>query len=449
MLNISLKKLPIFPHIKRFIVAYSGGLDSHVLLHALATEGEHLSDTKLVAVYVNHGLSPNSNLWAEHCTEQCAELGVRFQQVKVDASPLEGESPEAVAREVRYQAFANLMKEGDCLLTAHHQDDQAETLLIQLLRGAGPRGLAAMPVLADFAPGWHARPMLNLNRSELEIYSKEHCLSWVDDESNFDTGYDRNFLRHEVLPVLRKRFPAAAATMSRTSQLCAEAANLLADSARSDYPSIELGENKLSANDLYDLGELRARNVLLQWFRDHGFSTPTAAQMQRIWGDVICTADEICPLVSWSGVEIRRYRDVIHIGSEMVSHDVNQTFLWNMGDALVIAGLGTLACESHRVKRDAQILSEKLLAGRIADVRFRQGGEEIQPAGRRGHHSLKKLFQEEGIPPWERDRLPLLYVDDELIAVADLWVADEFIAEAGDLGFEISWEPEPRAGVSL
>ena len=449
MLSISLKNLPIFPQIRRFIVAYSGGLDSHVLLQALATEGEQLGDVTLVAVYVNHGLSPNSNLWAEHCAEQCEELGVKFQQVKVDASPVEGESPEAVAREVRYQAFADLMKEGDCLLTAHHQDDQAETLLIQLLRGAGPRGLAAMPVLTEFASGWHARPMLGVSRSELEAYSKDHGLSWVDDESNFDTGYDRNFLRHKILPLLKKRFPAAAATISRTSQLCAEAADLLANSARSEYQSIDLGENRLSANVLYDLGELCARNVLHQWFRDHKFPTPTAAQMQRIWEDVVCTSDESCPLVTWSEVEVRRYRDVIYVSMAKKPHDIKQVLQWDMVEPLFITEFGQLGCTGYRAKDNFQLLSEKLLAGKTIEVRFRQGGEEIQPAGRRGHHSLKKLFQEEGVPPWERDRLPLLFVDNELIAVADLWVADEFSAEAGDLGFKISWNSEPLPTVGL
>lgn len=441
MLKLILKDLPVFTDAKRFIVAYSGGLDSHVLLHAIAKESGQQVGAKILAVYVNHGLSPNSNLWAEHCEEQCSLLGVSFQQITVDASPLEGESPEAVAREVRYQAFADLVREGDCLLTAHHQDDQAETLLIQLLRGAGPRGLAAMPVLADFGLGWHARPMLDVDRSELEVYAHEHSLSWVDDESNFDTGYDRNYLRHEILPLLKKRFPAAAATISRTSQLCAEAADLLADSARSDYQSIDLGEDKLSANDLYELGELRARNVLHQWFRDHNFSTPTAAQMQRIWEDVICTADESCPLVTWSGVEVRRYRDVVYVSLAKTTHDAGQVLQWDMIEPLSIVNSGQLSCTGHRAKEDYQLLSEKLLAGRTIEVRFRQGGEEVQPAGRKGHHSLKKLFQEEGIPPWERERLPLLFVDNDLIAVADLWIADGFSAESGALGLEISWEP--------
>ncbi|WP_455216957.1 tRNA lysidine(34) synthetase TilS [Kaarinaea lacus] len=441
MLNITLHALPVFGEVKRFIVAYSGGLDSHVLLHALASDRERMGGAELIAIYVNHGLSPNSEQWAEHCEIQCNNLDVTFRQYKVDATPDEGESPEAVAREVRYNAFSEFMKPGDCLLTAHHQDDQAETLLIQLLRGAGPRGLAAMPVISDFASGWHARPMLGIGRAELEEYANMHKLQWVNDESNFDTGFDRNYLRHEVMPLLKQRFPSAAATLSRTSQLCAEAAELLAESARQDYRSVDLGENRLSVNDLYELGELRARNVLHQWFRDHGFATPAAAHMQRVWEDVVCTADDSCPLVSWHDVEVRRYRDVIYVSHEMKPHDASQELQWRIEEPLEITGLGLLTTKSQRADDGSLCLSEQLLAGRGVDVRFRQGGEEIQPAGRQGHHILKKLFQEEGIPPWERDRLPLLYLGDELIAVADLWIAEGFQAEPGSLGYAISWAP--------
>ena len=442
MLKLILHDLPVYSEVNRFIVAYSGGLDSHVLLHALASDREQLGDAELMAVYVNHGLSPNAEQWAEHCAQQCQSLDVTFRQYKVDATPEEGESPEAAARDVRYKVFEKFMMAGDCLLTAHHQDDQAETLLIQLLRGAGPRGLAAMPVLSEFAAGWQARPLLQVGRGDLEAYAREYNLTWVNDESNFDTGYDRNFLRHDVLPLLKSRFPAAAMTISRTSQLCAEAADLLADTARDDYATIDLGDNKLSANDLFDLGELRGRNVLHQWFRDRGFSTPSAAHMLRLWEDVVCTADESCPLVSWPGVEVRRYRDVIYISQEMTAHDVSEVLQWDMNEPLAIPCLGQLSCVSHRATEDNILLSEHLLAGKCLEVRFRQGGEEIQPVGREGHHSLKKLFQEEGVPPWERERLPLLYMDDELIAIADLWLAEGFTAPAGELGFEIAWLPD-------
>jgi tRNA(Ile)-lysidine synthase len=446
MFDFSLKNLPIFPQIKRFVVAYSGGMDSHVLLHAISSKYSEPDGIKVMAVHINHGLSENASEWSTHCAAQCEKLGVSYVCLDVDATPDAGESPEAAAREARYLAFAGLVKEGDCLLTAHHQDDQAETLLIQLLRGAGPRGLAAMPLVSDFEPGWHARPLLGVARKELEAYANKHHLNWIDDESNFDTGYDRNFLRHEILPLLKKRFPATASTLSRTSTLCAEAAELLANNARNDYQSTVIGDNRFSANALYDLGEIRVRNVLHQWFRDNNYPTPTAAHMQRIWEDVVCTSDESCPLVTWSEIEVRRYRDVIYVFMSLQSHDAKKVLRWNMDEPLVMDGLGQLSCVSHRAKDNNNLLSEKLLAGRVVETRFRQGGEEIKPAGRNGHHSLKKLFQEEGIVPWERDRLPLLYVDDELIAVADLWISDGYASNTGDLGYEIKWLPEEYIG---
>ena len=446
MFEFSLKNLPVFSQIRRFIVAYSGGLDSHVLLHMVAAKYEEVENLEVVAVHINHGLSKHASSWSAHCAAQCEKLGIPFNSISVDALPDTGESPEAAAREARYRAFTDLVKEGDCLLTAHHQDDQAETLLIQLLRGAGPRGLAAMPLMSDFGKGWHARPLLAVARGELESYAKENKLSWVDDESNFDTGFDRNFLRHKILPLLKKRFPAVSATLSRSASLCAEAADLLADSARNDYRSMLVGDNTFSANALYDLGEIRGRNVLHQWFRDNHYPTPTAAQMQRVWEDVVCTSGESCPLVTWSEVEVRRYRDVIYVSVAKKHHDIDQVLEWDMDEPLVVPGLGQLSCMSHRVKNNTFLLSEKLLAGKVIETRFRQGGEEIQPSGRDGHHSLKKLFQEKGIAPWERDRLPLLFVDDELIAVADLWIADAYTANAGDLGYKINWLPDKHPG---
>jgi len=212
------------------IIAYSGGLDSHVLLHAVAAMRAELTGCEFIAVHINHGLSEKAGQWTKHCANQCEVLNITFAHINVDAKNKTGESPEAVAREVRYQAFREFMQPGDCLLTAHHQDDQAETLLIQLLRGAGPRGLAAMPYYSDFAEGWHARPLLNFSRDELHEYAQQtfsqNQSAWIDDESNSDTRFDRNFLRHEIIPKLKARFPGMAATLSRSAGLCAEASGL-------------------------------------------------------------------------------------------------------------------------------------------------------------------------------------------------------------------------------
>lgn len=435
-----LAELPQFPDITRYLVAYSGGLDSHVLLDSLSQARDLLKNAVIEAVHVNHQLSPNAKQWAGHCEQQCATLGVPLHQLSVDAQAQKGESPEAAARNARYQAFAELMQKGDCLLTAHHQDDQAETLLLQLLRGAGPKGLASMPQSAEFATGRHVRPLLNVNRTVLQEYAAEHALDWIDDESNFDTGFDRNFLRHEIMPKLKTRFPAAAETLSRSASLCAEAAELLTASAMADIDAVKHDGERLSVSRLLALGETRARNVLHEWIHSAGFPVPNAAQMQRIWHDVMCSAEDSCPVVSWPGVEMRRYRDAIFINIPISEFDARQTFTWSFETNLKIAELGTLSSS----KTIGQGIAVERVTGKAVEVRFRQGGETLQPVGREGHHALKKLFQEVGVPPWQRMRLPLLFIEDELAAVPEYWVAQEFAAGPEQQGMLPVWTPECR-----
>lgn len=435
MLKLPLSNLPFLANVKRFVIAYSGGLDSHVLLHSISRLRASLDGRDIIALHVDHGLSQKSDQWSRHCAAQCEALGVPFVDIKVDAKPESGESPEAAAREARYQAFNEFMQACDCLLTAHHQDDQAETLLLQLLRGAGPRGLAAMPSFARFSMGWHARPLLGYSNDELHVYAQQVGLSWIDDESNSDTRFDRNFLRHEIMPLLKTRFPGVAATLSRSASLCAEAAGLLEEAAAADLTQVQLSQEALSVSGLQGLGETRARNLMHQWCRGRGLPTPTAAQMQCVWDEVIGAAEDSEPLVSWPGGEVRRYRDALFLNAPLQKHDVGQCLPWDGQQALMIPGLGRLTAEPMLGKG---IVSSALL-DRNVEIRFRQGGEQLRPAGRHGRHALKKLFQEAGIPPWQRERIPLLYVDDQLLAVAGLWVADEVAVPAGEEGMCLLW----------
>jgi len=434
-----LKNFPFWEETKRFIIAYSGGLDSHVLLHSIASLRNELGNRKFIALHINHGLSEKSDEWTVHCKTQCAALGIVFKNINVNAKTETGESPEAVAREARYRAFHEFMQQGDCLLTAHHQDDQAETLLIQLLRGAGPRGLAAMPAYAAFAGGWHARPLLAHSRDELHEYAQQAQLSWIDDESNSDTRFDRNFLRHEIMPKLKSRFPGMASTLSRSASLCAEAAELLADAAVNDLAQVRLSEQSLSVSGLQAMGEVRARNLLQHWCREQGrdrkLPTPSAAQLQCIWDEVIGAGPDCDPLVSWAGAEARRYRDTLFIDAPLSAHDAGLRLAWDWQQGLLIPDLGELQCE----RMVGQGVSPDALRGRAVEVRFRQGGEQLRPAGRVGHHALRKLFQEVGTPPWLRDRIPLLYADDQLLAVAGLWVAHEAVAQPDEQGVCLVW----------
>lgn len=430
-----LAALPAGIGVRRYWVAFSGGLDSLMLLHGMAALRERLGDVELRAVHVDHGLSLNAGHWSAQCVSQCETLSVPLELRRVNAAPQAGQSPEAAARDARYGVLAALVEEGDCLLTAHHQDDQAETLLLQLLRGAGPKGLAAMPPLAKFAQGWHARPLLNFRRDELHHYADAHGLNWVEDESNFDTGYDRNFLRHEIMPRLKQRFPAAAATISRSARLCAEAAEVLAESAQRDLVAVLRDGGMLSVSALRDIGEARAARVLHEWIGQQGLPSPTAAQTAAIWREVIGAAEDATPLVQWEGGEVRRYRDDLYAHAPLPAHDAAQEFYWNLRADLEIPGVGTLsATRTQGEGLDASRLEEKTLR-----VAFRQGGESLRPKGRKETHSLKHLLQDAGVPPWKRERIPLLWLGDELIAVAGLWISEEFSAKAGEPGVAVEF----------
>lgn len=441
--------LALAPGAAGYWVAFSGGLDSQVLLHALAARRARLP-APLAAVHVNHNLQPDALVWAEHCRAACAGLGVPYRAVSVDAHPAPGESPEAAARAARYRALAGAVPAGGVLLTAHHRDDQAETLLLQLLRGAGPRGLAAMPAATDPAtanaaraerqrnPGYPVRlvrPLLECSRDDLQAYARAHGLKWIDDPSNLRTDYDRNYLRHEILPRLRVRWPSLSATLARAARHQAEAAALLDDLAASDART-SAGEypGSLSVSALLRLSAPRRANLLRHWLHGRGAPLPASAVLARIDRDLLRAAPDARPLVRWAGIRLRRYRDVLTLDDLDEEGDPSRCLDWDMTRALMLPG-GTLrAAAAH----GAGVARRHLADGRC-QVRFRQGGERLRPAGRREHHTLKHLFQDAGVPPWERARVPLIHCGGTLIAVAGYWVCEGFQAAPDEPGVRFLW----------
>ena len=471
------------PSTRRYWIGYSGGRDSSVLLHALAGLRPHLpGDLEICAVHVDHGLSPHAGAWSQHCATVCAALTIPCQILRVSAKPQSGESPEAAARAARYQAIIALLAPGDVLLTAHHQEDQAETLLLQLLRGAGPHGLAAMPAHTPLGQGWLARPLLDVTAVELANYAEQHKLSWVEDPSNFDTDFDRNYLRHNVIPNLTRQWPAVSRTLSRAAAHAAEAANLLDALADRDMLQVQgPTPDTLSVSGLLTLDEARQRNVLRRWFKRLNLSVPTTVHLQHIQHDILHAAADSVPHVRWGnmgtrhhpratacsyqgaavpgnqgavapvnqgagapcnqgaaapgyqGAEARRYRDLIYAMLPLPAHDTNATLTWDMLQPLVLHDIGMLTATSTL----GEGIKVSLLAATSVTVRFRQGGERCRPAGRGHTHELRKLFQERGIPPWQRDRLPLIYIGDELAAVANLWVCEPFQATHNEPGMVV------------
>jgi tRNA(Ile)-lysidine synthase len=407
VLRDSLRRLP---PASRYLVAYSGGLDSHVLLHALtALRGEGLPE--MLAVHVHHGLSPHADAWTAHCEAVCASLDVPLEVIRVDAGAAAGESPEAAARSARYRALEAVLGAGEGLLTAHHRRDQAETLLLQLLRGAGPAGLAAMPRWQPLGAGWHGRPLLDADRGQLEDYARTHGLRWVEDDSNLDTRFDRNLLRNRVMPILRERWPSLDETLSRVAVHQAEALGLLGDLARDDMEALR-GEvtGTLSVAALGALRPARVRNALRFWLMEKGLPLPSRVRLQSVLDDVLTAGPDSTPLVAWEGGEIRRYRDALYAMTPRPDHDPHQCFPWDGRSDLPIPSLG-LTLTAHGLL-DQGVTPE---AHESYMVTFRKGGESLRVRGQT--RELKKLMQERGVPPWERDRVPLVYRGEELVAV--------------------------------
>jgi tRNA(Ile)-lysidine synthase len=424
------------PASARYWLAYSGGLDSTVLLHALSQLAEQLP-APLSVIHVDHGLSANSSIWSAQCRLQCEALGVVMheQQVNVDRR---GRGLEAAAREARYAAFSTMLGEGEMLLTAHHQDDQAETLLLQLMRGGGVRGLAAMPEYRPFATGWLGRPLLGFSREALQVYAEAQGLAWIEDPSNFDTTLERNFLRHGLLPLLQQRRTGIKTILARSAGHFAESSELLDELAAQDL-ELAAGVAGLSILALRTLSVARQRNLLRYWLRHLGRSIPDSRNLQRILDEVLPAAEDAAPLVSWRGTELRRYRDVLYAMPPLTPvPDGWEPQPWN-GEAVVIlpVGLG----EVRMVREEGHGLREALL--RMAEVTIggRRGGEAMALPGRDGHHALKKLYQEAAIPPWERGRRPLIFIDGQLAQVAGLWSDSRFVCGGNEQGIRFEWSP--------
>lgn len=415
-------------------MALSGGLDSRVLLEAMAALRVVL-DLPLLAAHVDHGLHPDSGAWAAFCAETCAGLGVPLHTLRMDARAPPGASPEAYARTLRYQALRGVVGAGDVLMIGHHRDDQAETVLLQLLRSAGPHGLAAMPRCTSWEGAWLCRPLLDFPRQALREFAVARGLRWIEDPSNDSARFERNFLRHQVIPILGRRWPAIARTLAQAADRQADAAAVLDTMASEDLQGVRCGgEGALSASAMRALSLPRRRNLLRAWLRAAGLPPPPAGRLRELAGPFLDAARDRQPRVSWSGVEVRRYRDAVHAMPAVVAPHPVHVFPWDLRERLALP-CGVLYVEAAV----GAGLKQALCRPGTVTVRWRGGGERCRPAGHSHTRPLKRLFQEAGIPPWRRDRLPLVYLGDRLAAVAGLWVCEPFAADPGEPGWALRW----------
>lgn len=425
------------PPARRYVIAYSGGLDSRVLLQLCAESRTSPEAPVFTAIHVHHGLHPDADDWAEHCENVCGDLAVPFRWLRVDAKPQPGLSPEEVARNARYAALAMALDAGDTLLTAQHQDDQAETFLLQLMRGAGLAGLSAMPERAPLGRGFLLRPLLQCSHQDIQAFAEQRGIRWRDDPSNRDLNFDRNYLRHQVVPLLRARWPAFGAAVGRAAKHCATADEAARERGRSLYETVKSEGSTLSIAKLESLAANDRALVIREWMRAHGQRMPSARVTQQALDLAFRVRLDGNAVVRWRNGEIRRYRQRLFLLAPQVDDLSPEVELQWLGDQRLQLGSNNGWLEAD--PRDGSGIARDPWLSATRTVGYRRGGERFRLAGRQGTHDLKKLFQEAGIPPWIRRRTPLIYLDGRLAAAGDRWVAAEFAASTGEQGYRILW----------
>ncbi len=479
--RITARLAPLLPAHSSILIGLSGGVDSVVLLHLLHQLAARFS-WRLSALHVHHGISPNADAWAKFCTGLCALYQIPLRIEHVDIAPLRGHGIEAAARKLRHAAFA--AQACDFVALAHHADDQAETLLLQLLRGSGVKGAAAMPLVRSATvlspsplrgeevaqPPVLLRPLLDMPRTVLLDYARQHDLCWIDDESNADDSYPRNFLRHRVLPLLEQRFPAYRDTLARSARHFAEAGELLDDLARLDAAQTIEGET-LAVTALQALSQPRAKNLLRYFLHVRGAPMPQAVQLDDMLRQLCGARQDAGVCVAYGGCDtllhssrlrepppaappapedsappyrggywqVRRYQGKVYALIAPDEFDRSLVLPWH-GEA----GLDWPALNIWLRFNQSQGLGVSLEKLKRAPVtlRLRQGGETLRPETKTAKRTLKNLLQEHHVPPWQRDRLPLLYCGEELVCVPGVAIAAEYQAAAEQAGISVVFCPE-------
>ncbi|GLS24720.1 tRNA lysidine(34) synthetase TilS [Marinibactrum halimedae] len=471
-LNNCLKNNPL----EHWWVGYSGGLDSTVLLHALKESVrtrfpfENVSE-KITAVHIHHGLSTNADQWLSHCEQQARDFGVSFYYERVAVSQDNG-SVEDAARRARYSVFSQHVRSKHGLLLGHHLNDQQETILYRLLRGAGPSGLMGITHSRRVGNGVLFRPFLELPRSALEAYANAHGLQWIEDESNSDERFDRNYLRNQIFPLLAKRWPDVERRLSVTSSLCADTMALNDLYTQQDWSVLKPKKERLGVS--VNLTELRQwpvirRNAVLRFgIQQLNYTTPEQVHLQQLNAQMIDnTRDDHKAEVIWGNVTVRYYHGRLFFLPRDAFRDRKNNLLLSQtsimitgsvtpiplpgGGAFTLTALSKQESQSQLKEKNGQspTVVIRLNAQELVHLTFafRQGGERCKPYGRHKSQTLKKLLQEASLEPWLRDRVPLLYCGEKIVAVGDLWVCDGFefngaVFDDGNRFFALRWECE-------
>jgi tRNA(Ile)-lysidine synthase len=428
----------------RVAIAFSGGIDSTVLAHALARRRRQFASLRLL--HVDHGLQAASHEWSRHCARVARSLRLPFVPLEATIRRKRGESPEAAARDARYALLGMVLEPGEVLVTAQHRDDQVETLLLQLFRGAGVAGLAAMPAMARFGAGGICRPLLTATRVDIERYARDHGLRWVDDPTNMEMQFARNYLRAKLLPLVRQQWPGVDAAIARSANHMAEAATLLGQLGHGDYERVADGDG-VNVAALRALPPARRRNALRAYIAKFQVDAPSTAKMREIAHGLLAARPDAQPMVQWTGAVMRRR------GGRLVLEVKSQHFAEPRGDLAIKSwdwGVDRMCILSQSGDR-IELVDDRAgpidlaLLPPLLGIRARAGGETLRPGPRARTQALKKLIQAAKMSVEERAHLPLLFSGERLIAAGDRWVDASVMAnDKSRRRVRFKWTRTPR-----
>lgn len=417
---------------RQIVLAFSGGIDSRVMLDLLATYRDIHPQHSYLVIHIHHGLSPYAQEWLIKCQSWAKEADLPFLGLRV-CLDLKGQSIEKVAREARYQAIKSKIKPQALVLTAQHFDDQVETFLLALKRGSGPTGLAGMPQIRPFGEGLLLRPFLNITREQIEQYAKQQGLLWLEDESNQDERFDRNFIRHSWLPLAKERWPAISKSIYRAARFCAEQESLLDELLAEHLYQAMQSDGGLSIAAISQYSVKMQSALIRRWYKKQTNTALSQAQLQQVFQCVISAADDANPKMTMSCWQLRRYQQVIYVIPQFSDVSSWQENIIVDQKLELPDGLGFLTLSSQKTNSSHQLMLSAAHLNQPIRVCFDGQGIVAHPCGRQGRRKLKKLYQEYGVPSWLRKRTPLIFYGDKLAAVAGLFVCDGFAGQTYQL----------------
>lgn len=416
---------------RKILVAFSGGLDSTVLLHLLIQLRHKNPEFQIRAVHVHHGLSASADAWSDHCEKLCSEWGVSMTVKRVTVEGREC-GIEAGARKARYFAFNEVLTVGEILTTGQHLDDQSETVLLALKRGSGPVGISAMAASGRLGNNILLRPMIEFSRLQIEDYAHKNELLYVNDESNQDLRFDRNFLRLQVLPILNKRWPNLILSIARTASLCAEQEKLLDELLSDQLHALLSEDNSLSIFGLLRYSRAYKFALLRRWISRHDVAMPSYKQLQELWDSVALSRVDAVPILKLEAYQIQRFRGRLYL-LPLMKNLRNICLNWSRVAPLRLPdGLGYLISGKGEIHLRSPTERQQV------SIRFSAQGR-TRIVGRTHSRSIKKLWQEFGVPPWMRQRIPLIYYDTKLIAALGVFICEEGCVEEGKKEWKLHW----------